>query len=142
MRSPRTGSGKDRASQPSGGDCAGLQVRDWPTLEKRLRRLGFEDDTESFLLVKSYMLLNDLCTVLDCRPTDFKAPMSPGYPGLPPMNFNAPNCFILRREQYLCKIWFLDPDQFPKNLGEAEIQVGFSQLGAGISGVEFMPSRE
>lgn len=104
---------------------AAVQMVKQTPLEKKLRASGFEDDSDTYMLVKRYMVLKDLCKLMNCKPSDFMPPKSPGYPGLPPMDFQAPNAWLLQRPGCLCSIWFLDPDRFPKDIGEAEVQVGF-----------------
>ncbi len=98
-------------------------------LEKKLRAAGFEDDPSSYMLVRRFMVLKDLCNLLNCQTCDFKPPRQPGYPGLPPMDFHAPNSWLKQGPGYFCSIWFLDPAHFPKDLGEAEVQVGFLLYG-------------
>jgi len=98
-------------------------------LEKRLRAIGFEDDRDSYMIGKRHMVLKDLCKILHCQPRDFKSPISPSWSTFPPMDFLAPNARILQRPGYSCHIWFLDPRNLPKDLDEAEVQVGFYLYG-------------
>jgi hypothetical protein len=98
------------------------------SLERRLRTIGFEDDRESFMLVKRYMVLKDLCLLLHCKPEDFKPAAGTGNLMFPLVGFLAPAHRTLNRANYACYIWFADPQN--KNPGDAEVHVGFFIYGS------------